>query len=355
MPRDRPSRRHCTASSITASPPSGPKRLELVRAAAVVGGRFTHERLAAASGRDRDDIIGSLREAIDARILVTVDDAGDPTYTFRHALLREAAYDDLLPAERVRIHHRLADHLASLLEGGREPDPSLLGDLALHAYHAHDQARALTSAVRAMDPLIAAAAFREALGHAERALELWPRVATAEALTGLDHAGLLARAAQVAANAGDPRRAVAFDQAALLEIDPGEQGERRVSLLTDLWVAAWEADAMDVAVEAARTAVELIESWPASELTARVLVQAGSDRWTAGRFHEAVELYEASMAIAREIGDERAWVVAASPLAHSLASLGGPGGRHAWWTRPEASRCPSTTGSGRSGSRSTRP
>ena len=72
-----------------------PRTRSVVRAAAVVGGRFPHDRLAAASGEDEDALMAALDEAIDAGIVVPVDDGGDPAYAFRHALLREAAYEDL--------------------------------------------------------------------------------------------------------------------------------------------------------------------------------------------------------------------------------------------------------------------
>ena len=37
--------------------------------------------------------------------------AGDGHYAFRHALLGEAVYDDLLPGERVRLHAAYAEAL----------------------------------------------------------------------------------------------------------------------------------------------------------------------------------------------------------------------------------------------------
>src|SRR6185312_6231083 len=42
----------------------------------------------------------ALREATRTGILVVVDE----DYRFRHALLREAVHDDLLPGERARLH-----------------------------------------------------------------------------------------------------------------------------------------------------------------------------------------------------------------------------------------------------------
>lgn len=71
--------------------------LEVVSAAAVIGGRFRHEQLVALSDYDEVALQNALREAVDAGIIVPVKDPEAITYVFRHALLREAAYDDLLP------------------------------------------------------------------------------------------------------------------------------------------------------------------------------------------------------------------------------------------------------------------
>ena len=95
--------------------------LRLVRAAAVIGGRWPHDRIATLTGMGDDALLAGLREATEAGVLVSIDGHAGPTYTFRHALLREAAYDELLPAERIRLHGRLVDELSESIRG--DPDP----------------------------------------------------------------------------------------------------------------------------------------------------------------------------------------------------------------------------------------
>src|SRR6478752_5765387 len=75
---------------------------QVVRAASVSGRRVTHDMLAAASSLGDAQLDEGLRKAVEMNILV----AGDGHYSFRHALLGEAVYDDLLPGERVRLHAR---------------------------------------------------------------------------------------------------------------------------------------------------------------------------------------------------------------------------------------------------------
>ncbi len=264
----------------------------MVRAAAVIGGRFSHERLAAVAGMDSDTLVGALRDAIEARILVTADDGGEAAYTFRHALLREAAYDESLPTERAMLHARLADHLEPSIRSGQRLDPAVVADFAIHAYHAHDQPRALVGSVMALRALADAAAYREALGHGERAIELWPRVVDAQERTGITHADLLSVAAMVSAAAGDPRRAAALDQAALEELELTSDDVRVASQLADLFAVAWESSQFDIAAEAADRAFRIVESLPPSSVKAEVLQDVGTTRWTSGRIRECVLLYE---------------------------------------------------------------
>ena len=73
---------------------------QIVRVAAATGRRVDHRLLTAVAGVDEQTLFGALREAVAAQVLVP--DQSDRSYEFRHALLRETAYDDLLPGERGR-------------------------------------------------------------------------------------------------------------------------------------------------------------------------------------------------------------------------------------------------------------
>ncbi|HEX5880241.1 MAG TPA: helix-turn-helix transcriptional regulator, partial [Actinomycetota bacterium] len=130
-----------------------------------------------------------------------MDEDGD-AYAFRHALVQEALYDDLLPGERGSLHAAYAAALAS--RGG----PAELGQLAYHAYAAHDTGAALLASVRAGMAAEAAFALAEAGEHYGRALELWPQAAEAAGANPLDRSALLLRAADAALLTGETDRAV---------------------------------------------------------------------------------------------------------------------------------------------------
>ena len=82
---------------------------QVLRTAAVAGRRVEHDLLRDAVQLPEDELESALREAVGRQLLVP---GGDATYSFRHALAREAVYADLLPGERVRLHGPFARLLA---------------------------------------------------------------------------------------------------------------------------------------------------------------------------------------------------------------------------------------------------
>ena len=79
--------------------------------------------------------------------MLVIDHTGEG-YRFRHALTRDAIYEDALPRERVRIHRAYAEALSAdpALAG---TDASVAAALALHWSAAHDVPRALDASIEA--------------------------------------------------------------------------------------------------------------------------------------------------------------------------------------------------------------
>jgi len=97
--------------------------------AAVAGRRVPHRLLAEVAGLPEADLEQGLHEAVDAGVLAT--DAATGSYAFRHALLQEAVYGDLLPGEQVRLHAAYAGLLAADSDGAA-------AELAHHCLASHD-------------------------------------------------------------------------------------------------------------------------------------------------------------------------------------------------------------------------
>jgi DNA-binding CsgD family transcriptional regulator/tetratricopeptide (TPR) repeat protein len=210
----------------------------LVRLAAVAGVGVDHGLLAAAGGLDDDVLLASARELTENHLLVA-DRSGDG-YAFRHALTREAVYDDLLPGERRQLHRAVARALADEPELGPPAGWAVAEAVAEHWFAAGDLERALAAAIVAGDAAVEVPAVAAALRHYQRALDLWERVANPQSVAGLERAVLLERAAGVASGGGEHDLAIRYVDAAIGELDQTEAAPTQLGLLC--WQKAWYLD-----------------------------------------------------------------------------------------------------------------
>ncbi|WP_308492977.1 AAA family ATPase [Microbacterium terrisoli] len=199
----------------------------VTRVAAVAAEPPGHELLALVSGLDGRRLDAAAREAVDAGVLL-VEGNG---YAFRHALLRDAVHDELLPGERVRLHRAYAEQLQAELEA--DPRRQLHAELAHHWRGAHDQRRALISSLAAMEAAKARYAFGTAARFGEVALELWDQVPDPDAAVGIDRMTLTLRVGSALRNAGRSDRALATVTAALADEALTDRPTLHAKLLRD--------------------------------------------------------------------------------------------------------------------------
>ncbi|MDG4805439.1 AAA family ATPase [Micromonospora sp. WMMD1120] len=198
----------------------------VLRIAAAGGTRFAHDLLAEVAGLPEAELEDALRAAVAAQ-LVVADRDGD--YEFRHALVREAVHDELLPGEHARLHARFAAAIEAqphLVAAGLAPT-----EIAHHWHAAHDHPRALVAARVAACAAAERYAYAEQRRLLERALELWELVPDAAALLGMDHLALLEQTLDAAVIAGDFSRAITLTRAGLAEVDADAAPLRAARLL----------------------------------------------------------------------------------------------------------------------------
>lgn len=202
----------------------------LVREASVAGQRVPHDLLATVSSLAGEDLEQAVRRALDEHVLVRV---GEHDYAFRHALLGEAVYDDLLPGERLRLHTAYASALRDRVGG---PSPAAL---ARHAYASHDLATALQASIDAARQALEVGGPDEAARHFQTALEAYPHVPRESVPAGVpDLARVVGEASAAIAMAGHADRALALVAAHLEELPADTSPESRARLLLALVEAA---------------------------------------------------------------------------------------------------------------------
>jgi len=263
---------------------------QVLRVAAVAGRRVPHRLLAGVAGRPEADLEQGLREAVGAGVLTS--DAATGSYTFRHALLQEAVYGDLLPGERVRLHAAYARLLAA------EPGGAA-AELAHHCLASHDLVGALAASVRAASEAEAVLAPAEALRHLQRALALWERVAEPATVAGIDRVELTLRAAAAASAAGEQQRAASLaGDAARTAGDPAQAARAYERLGRYLF----DAGRIEEALDARAKAVELAPAQPPSRLRARVTAAIAQALVNARRRDDARRWCDEALAAARAAG-----------------------------------------------------
>ena len=279
-----------------------PQGRQVVQVAAVAGRRVTHGLLAAVADLPDGQLDAALRDAIDDHIL---EPRGDDGYGFRHALLAEAVYDDLLPGERVRLHAAYARALT------KDDVDGTAAELARHARESHDLPLAFDASVRAGDEAMTVAAPQEAMRHYEAALELLPNLPTAVP----DEAVLVRTTADAAAAAGHQFRAISLVRDALSEIGDRLAPSDRAELLYSLATGLLNVDIDDEALMASTEALGLVPPEPDSELRVRLATLHANAAMALGRDVEAARAAQEAIEMAVRLGAPEAAADARTTLA----------------------------------------
>jgi DNA-binding NarL/FixJ family response regulator len=249
---------------------------QVLRAAAVEGRRgdddIVRDLVRDSSGLADHEYDAAVRELVAHQLLVAgpgsdADESG-AGYAFRHALLREAVYNDLMPGERTRLHARVAALLAARAPGG----PGIAAQLARHSLASHDIPGGFAASIRAGEEAHQLGAPAEAHRHYDQALALWDRVDDAEGLAGMTHGKLAFTSAIAAAHAGDVPRAVVALRRLRDRLTGGSEDAGGAELLSRtgerLAYFLLEMDNADAPAEALRVAQATVGETPQEPPTA---------------------------------------------------------------------------------------
>jgi DNA-binding NarL/FixJ family response regulator len=280
---------------------------EVLRVASAGSGSISHALLAKIAGRTDDELIAAVRPAVAGNVLVTTADG----YAFRHALIREAVHEDLLPGEHSSVHTKFALAIeadAALVSGGRADI-----ERAHHWYSAHNTTGALTSAWQASAQASRTVAHAERLMLLARVLEMWDQVPDAAERIGADHVRVLEEAAATANDAGEQQRGLAFVESALSQLDEETDPVRYALLLRRRYSFRHELH-LDAGQEDLDRALALVPNSVSEQARTQLLLAAADCGCDAKGPQFRVWAQEALEA-ARKIGDLDAEAQALATLA----------------------------------------
>jgi class 3 adenylate cyclase/tetratricopeptide (TPR) repeat protein len=142
---------------------------ETLQVGAVLGLEFTYKLLLAATHLHEDELQRHLLALTDAELLYVRGLLPDATYHFKHALIRDAAYEALLRSRRRELHAHIAETIEKSFPEQSAAHPEIL------AYH-YTEAGLVAQAVRywreAGRSANARSAYAEAISHFNSGLEL---------------------------------------------------------------------------------------------------------------------------------------------------------------------------------------
>ncbi|MGF6648529.1 TOMM system kinase/cyclase fusion protein [Paraburkholderia sp. GAS82] len=290
--------------------------------AATIGLEVDAQLLADVSPHAADVLNDDLKRLLEARIIYAQHRLGGISYAFRHALIRDAAYESMPAALRRDNHARVARALGKRPERGNGMQDV---NIAQHFVHARAFEEAVPHGIRAAQRALERALHDDAIRYAQTVRE-W--------LTQCDYAGRAHDAARadlslvhaMMARFGwaDPQ-VKGHTERLLDEVGGLEDPQLAASAL---WTLATYYHVASDRAAVQRIAAQLIElSVSENDPSIRVAADAmhGMSLWIDGHYAEARSAFDAALSghiVARDAGhrrlfglDTRAWTMA------SLASL----------------------------------
>jgi DNA-binding CsgD family transcriptional regulator len=283
--------------------------------AAVLGHEVDDALLADVTGQPLDVVITALREAVYDQLLAIEGDA----CRFRHALVREALYDDMLPGERERMHVAAAQALQT---SSRLSEQARWASIAYHWDAAHDTPRAFEASVRAGIEAEKVYALADAAEQFERALRLYDRVTDADSLAGMTRADLLVRTADAVQASSRTSRSIVLAEAALRELGDDAPPEARALVLVRIGLSNWTQHHGAASVAAYEQAVAILDGRPPSRERARALAALGQSLMLRNLYRDAEATLRQAIDIASQVGARDVEGHALCSLGPSLAGLG---------------------------------
>jgi class 3 adenylate cyclase/tetratricopeptide (TPR) repeat protein len=142
---------------------------EVAQIAAVIGRQFTFGLLDAVASAGAGELQVMLGKLVAAGIVFPEERGLERSFSFKHALVRDAAYESLLLARRREWHGRIANALETQFADIAASEPDLL---AHHFGEAGLAARACDYRMRAGDQALSRSAYPEAIAHFSAGLKL---------------------------------------------------------------------------------------------------------------------------------------------------------------------------------------
>ncbi|MBI2802010.1 MAG: AAA family ATPase [Gammaproteobacteria bacterium] len=208
---------------------------EIAQIGAVFGRTFSYELIQAIAPRRHTDLDNVLAELTASGLAFQHGTPPAARYTFKHALVQDAAYDSLLKARRLELHAKIARVIEEKFPAFTETEPELLA----HHYAAGGVAEpAIVYWLKAAKRAVSRSAYQEAMAQLDAGSVLLDSVSCGEARTRLALQVQLQRAGVLLVTKGmsNAATAVAYDLAHESCNQLGDEIEESISALYGIYL-----------------------------------------------------------------------------------------------------------------------
>jgi predicted ATPase len=266
----------------------GPAR-EVAQVGSVIGRGFSYGLLRTLAEMEDAPLQAALEQLVEADILLVQGFPPSSDYRFKHALIQDAAYENLLKSRRQVLHRRVAEILRESFPDTAAAEPEALA-------HHFTQAGLTDAAIewwgKAGEQALRRSAFQEAISHLGKAIEMadksagaTPQTATPESArvklqTSFGNALIAAR------GHGAPETTAAFARAQELAAALDDRMDR-LSAHYGLWTGSFSRGEASPMRAIAEVVLRDIEGKPPSLEAAVAHRLAGLTEWYLGNFELA--------------------------------------------------------------------
>jgi predicted ATPase len=268
---------------------------EVAQIAAALGRQFSHELISAIAMMPQQQLDDALGQLVRAELIFRRGTPPDAEYTFKHALVQDAAYSTLLRSRRQQLHGRIATTLETRFPEVVTDHPELM---AHHCAEAGMTDRAVGYRLKAGQQSVARGAMTEAVTQLKKGLDL---------LTGLpngierqQHELDLQMALSLAIHATEGYGSPAMEEIILRASTLAEKLDKPECLVPLLYGKHW-LHVGRAQFNLAQSIAEQIETIGAAKNDKSALLLGhflhASDKFMMGYFESAMELFNQSRGI----------------------------------------------------------
>ena len=155
--------------SLMARLDRSPAAKEIAQIGAAIGHEFSYELIAAVAPQSKTELDSALNQLTESGLAFRRGNLPEAHYTFKHALVQDAAYDSLLKSRRQALHAKIARVLEEHFPATKDTEPELL---AHHLTAAGETETAIGYWQMAGKLALKRMALKEAISHLNKGMEL---------------------------------------------------------------------------------------------------------------------------------------------------------------------------------------